>query len=70
MASILEQYENELQTGGNLPSSRQSLSDEPVSCFLFSASLFRFSIGLFARFETFHTSNKTAKLVLHWTTLS
>ncbi|XP_028399921.1 vacuolar protein sorting-associated protein 18 homolog [Dendronephthya gigantea] len=31
MASILEQYENELQTGGNLPSSRQILSDEPIA---------------------------------------
>ena len=34
MASILEQYEHEQQTGGNLPSSRQILADEPVSVVL------------------------------------
>ena len=37
MASILEQYEHELQTGGNLPSSRQILADEPVSFILYFA---------------------------------
>ncbi|CAB4006497.1 vacuolar sorting-associated 18 homolog [Paramuricea clavata] len=31
MASILEQYEHEQQTGGGLPSSRQILSDEPIA---------------------------------------
>ena len=30
MASILEQYESELKSSGNIPSNRQILSDEPV----------------------------------------
>ncbi|XP_046860460.1 vacuolar protein sorting-associated protein 18 homolog [Xenia sp. Carnegie-2017] len=31
MASILEQYESELKSSGNIPSNRQILSDEPIA---------------------------------------